>query len=162
MAQKLEQGPDVSLILVGQQGYEWPEEFGPVLREVRGDFSQSGLAEGMDINHSSVSRLESGERRPSRDMVEVVAHTQGLSETEADRLRAAAGFRGHRNTIWHTESGLLIVNALLMDSGTPESVKEMIHEVLSRLSSVAIGHCLLLNGTGEQLVDGGSIQESAP
>lgn len=61
------------------------------LREASG-LSQSKLAERAGFDHSYVSRLETGARKPSREAVEQLAWRLDATDLERDRLRAAAGF----------------------------------------------------------------------
>lgn len=55
-------------------------------------FSQSKLASKARLNHSYVSRLESGARRPSRDVIERIADVLGLETGARNDLLLAAGF----------------------------------------------------------------------
>ena len=62
------------------------------LREQR-RLSQSKLAEKACFDHSFLSRLESGNRVPSRDAVNRLADALNATERERDELLDAAGFR---------------------------------------------------------------------
>jgi transcriptional regulator with XRE-family HTH domain len=68
--------------------------FGPLLAEFRQqrNFSQARLCERSDVDHSYVSRLESGSRMPSWDAVQRFAAALDLSADDHNRLLAAAGF----------------------------------------------------------------------
>src|SRR5687767_6216650 len=68
--------------------------FGSALRAHRDQIgmSQSRLGDRAGFDHSYVSRLESGERTPSRDAVWLLAEALGLSMAETDQLLALAGF----------------------------------------------------------------------
>jgi transcriptional regulator with XRE-family HTH domain len=60
-------------------------------REKRG-ISQSKLADRADLCHSYVSRLESGQRNPSRETVDLIADALGMPDGEREALLASAGF----------------------------------------------------------------------
>jgi transcriptional regulator with XRE-family HTH domain len=62
-----------------------------VLRESQG-LSQSRLADMGDFDHSYVSRLESGQRLPTRATVHTLAKALGLGEEEEKTLLLSAGF----------------------------------------------------------------------
>ena len=74
-------------------GTEAPE-FGVVLARLRRRvrISQSKLAERADFDHSFVSRLENGNRQPTREAVGRLARALGLDDEDAAGLYAAAGF----------------------------------------------------------------------
>lgn len=67
--------------------------FGDLLRQFRTarHWSQSHLAELADIDNTSVSRLESGARLPSREMVERLADALQLAAVDRWALFLAAG-----------------------------------------------------------------------
>lgn len=68
--------------------------FASTLRQLRTDrmLSQSRLAERAGLDHSFVSRIESGSRMPSRDAVGDLATALGCSDPERYALLDAAGF----------------------------------------------------------------------
>lgn len=68
--------------------------FGVALRAVRESrrLNQSQAAKLLECDHSYISRLEVGQREPSREFVERVVHLLSLGADEADRLRVAGGF----------------------------------------------------------------------
>jgi transcriptional regulator with XRE-family HTH domain len=68
------------------------------------DLSQSALAKRAGINASTLSRLLSGQRQPTRKTVNQLAKALRLSTAEADRLRLMAGFRP-------VEAGALYLNS---------------------------------------------------
>ncbi len=61
------------------------------LRERKG-FSQSRLAREAGFTPSYISRLESGQRRPSYDAVLTLSRVMGLEGEERRRLFRAGGF----------------------------------------------------------------------
>lgn len=54
--------------------------------------SQHALADLAELNHSSLSRYESGERFPDRETVEALAIALGLNRSDRIRLMLSAGF----------------------------------------------------------------------
>lgn len=65
-----------------------------VLRDLRAQrhLSQSELTRRADVDHSSVSRIESGSRAPSLDMVNRLSTALDLTIDDHNRLLIAAGF----------------------------------------------------------------------
>lgn len=59
-------------------------------------WSQDRLAEEAALDHSLVSRLESGQRNPTREAVGKLASGLGLTDGEWDELQMVAGFLPHR------------------------------------------------------------------
>jgi transcriptional regulator with XRE-family HTH domain len=68
--------------------------FGAVLAAYRRErgWSQYRLAEEAEIDDSYISRLETGDRMPGRDVTERLIVGFGLNEQDADRFRLAAGY----------------------------------------------------------------------
>ena len=75
---------------------ERARQFGAVLKATRQRrrpyLSQARLAELAGYDHSAISRIEAGARRPSREGVVDIAAALGLDRPEADALLMAAGF----------------------------------------------------------------------
>lgn len=71
-----------------------PAGFGRSLRALRlqRGLSQTQLARDAGFDHSYVSRLESGDRAPSREAVMRLAHELGLTPDQRDELLFAGGF----------------------------------------------------------------------
>ena len=69
-------------------------DFGAELKRYRERYpiSQSKLALKCDFDHSYISRLESGERMPSREAILKLSAALELSEVDSDRLLASGGF----------------------------------------------------------------------
>lgn len=69
-------------------------EFRRLLRAHRTESGQSqlGLALSADLDHSLVSRLECGERNPTRESIERLCRGLGLNEVDAVYLGLSAGF----------------------------------------------------------------------
>jgi transcriptional regulator with XRE-family HTH domain len=68
--------------------------FGAVLKELRerAGLSQNQLAKLSGLDHSYLSRLESGQRHPSYDAVARLAKVLARDKQERERLFAAAGY----------------------------------------------------------------------
>jgi transcriptional regulator with XRE-family HTH domain len=68
--------------------------FPRILRDLREkhDMSQARLAKAIGVDHSYISRLESGQRRPSYDVVLAIASALGLDNEERKLLFASAGY----------------------------------------------------------------------
>jgi len=106
------------------------------LRESRG-LSQSKLGRRCGTSHATVSRLESGDRVPSRPMVSRLARAMSLDDVELAQLFAAAGF-------WPTVScnGRQLLLATLsrmledrtLDEGTREQAVQKVSEIVSWLN----------------------------
>lgn len=98
--------------------------FAETLKDVREKriFSMSRLAALSDFTPGYVSRLESGERRPTRDAVDRLADALGVTASEKDALLESAGFLGQRpvsaQTIAAVRASLVEVMRLL-DDGNP-------------------------------------------
>lgn len=69
------------------------QSFGDVLAELRlaMGYSQNRVARAAGCDHSHISRLETGQRQPSRAVVLRLAAALGLSADGRDRLLLAAG-----------------------------------------------------------------------
>ena len=70
------------------------KSFGSLLKELRESrgLSQSKLGRRCGASHATISRLESGDRVPSRAMVSRLARAMSLDDIESAWLFAAAGF----------------------------------------------------------------------
>lgn len=70
-----------------------PSSFGPLLRQLRDDagLAQNQLAIDAGLDHSQISRYESGERAPTPDTLDVICGALGLTASQRVRLFAAAG-----------------------------------------------------------------------
>lgn len=100
------------------------ESFGSRLRSYRerAGLSQNSLAKKVGLSPSYINRLERGEREaPTREVVEALAGTLGLSSSDRDRLALAAG---------HPPSGLVALSgkddiiSLVADVLSDESIPE--------------------------------------
>ena len=75
--------------------------------------SQSKLGERAGFDHSYISRLESGARKPTLEAVERIAEALQLPEDKADRLRASAGFMPSDPTSLFTNPHLMALNTAI-------------------------------------------------
>lgn len=71
-----------------------PEDFRAILRahRARRGWSQERLAAEAAMDHSLVSRLEGGQRAPTRDAIGKLARALSLTDAQRDRLYLAAGY----------------------------------------------------------------------
>lgn len=99
-------------------------------REERG-VSQSRLAEYSQFDHSYVSRLESGNRAPTREAVSKLADALKLDAGQRDSLLAAAGFMPQRvESLFADEPVLSDVFSLLHNDDIPEPVRTNVRQML--------------------------------
>ena len=113
--------------------------FGQMLARLRQTqrLSQNQLAQRAGLNHSYISRLESGDRGdPSRTVVEQFVGALGLDPDgrDADELRMAAGFLpvdpAHLLT---GETSLAKIAALLEDARLPDVSRATLRRMLALL-----------------------------
>jgi transcriptional regulator with XRE-family HTH domain len=110
-----------------------PTPFARMLKELREDrgISQSRLAEAANFDHSYVSRLESGNRAPTREAVSKLADALGLNAGQRDSLLAAAGFMPQRvESLFADEPVLSDVFQLLSNDDIPEPVRMNVRQML--------------------------------
>ena len=98
--------------------------------------SQQAAAEGSQYDKSFISRLESGERKPSRDVILRLAEGIGLSADDTDKLLLSASFAPVqvKSLLRHPE--LAQVDDL-MSAATPdarERASKTIQDVIAVLS----------------------------
>jgi transcriptional regulator with XRE-family HTH domain len=110
--------------------------FGELLRRVREQarLSQSRLAQVAGFDHSYVSRLESGQRAPTREAVLRLAAAMGLSAALRDRLLTAAGFLPQRaEHLFGDRPVLTDVVHLLQSEEVPEPIRKEFEQMLELL-----------------------------
>lgn len=106
-------------------------------REVR-RVSQSKLAERAGFDHSYVSRLESGARKPTREAVHQLSQALELERVQQDELLAAAGFLpGEVSSLLSGEPELTDVLGLLQNAQVPEAYRETMRQVLRAIAEQA-------------------------
>lgn len=100
--------------------------------------SQSKLAERAGFDHSYVSRLESGARKPTREAVQQLSQALELGRVQQDELLAAAGFLpGEVSSLLSSEPELTDVLGLLQNSQVPEAYRETMRHVLRAIAEQA-------------------------
>lgn len=110
--------------------------FAALLRELRDRrrLSQSRLAAAAGFDHSYVSRLESGNRMPTRDAVQKLADAMALGDEDRDALLASAGFMpGRIESLFADEPVLSEVLGLLQDGRVPNEVRDDVRRMISLL-----------------------------
>lgn len=120
----MSQGPD--LVAAGQP-------FSELLKLYRDSsrVSQSRLAEIAGFDHSYVSRLESGNRTPTREAVAKLAAALDLEPERRDNLLAAAGYMPQRvESLLAGEPVLSQVLQLLQRHDIPEAVRGNVRQML--------------------------------
>jgi transcriptional regulator with XRE-family HTH domain len=108
--------------------------FSQLLKQFRGEnrVSQSRLAEMAGFDHSYVSRLESGNRLPTREAVVKLAEALRVSAREKDSLLAAAGFMPQRvESLLANEPVLTDVLHILQGADVPEHVRADVRGILT-------------------------------
>lgn len=106
-------------------------------RESKG-VSQAKLARLVGCDHSYISRLESGERFPSAEMVDDFIKALQLDENEAVKLRVSSGYVGVENIIPHEESALLGINKLLTGNKISDEEKDKLRAMLTIMGDMAL------------------------
>jgi transcriptional regulator with XRE-family HTH domain len=108
-------------------------QFARLLKQFREEqgISQSRLAEASQFDHSYVSRLESGNRAPTREAVSKLADALRLDASQRDSLLAAAGFMPQRvESLFADEPVLSDVFSLLHNDEVPEPVRMNVRQML--------------------------------
>lgn len=107
------------------------------LREQR-RWSQERLAELAGMDHSLVSRLEGGQRAPTRDAVEKLSRGLGLPDEGKDCLLIAGGYLpSHAESVLFDEPAVRRLYKILRDAETPEPLRDNIRQVINGLLGVA-------------------------
>ena len=129
----------------GQAGDELPsrntEAFRALLkrhREAR-RWSQERLASESEMDHSLVSRLESGQRSPTREAIGKLARGLDLPSEQKDRLLIAAGFFPEQpENALADEPAVTRIYRILRDEQTPQPVRDNIRALLNSLTEIAL------------------------
>jgi transcriptional regulator with XRE-family HTH domain len=95
----------------------------------RAGFSQARLAQLSGLDHSYLSRLESGRRMPTREVVLRLAEALALGSEETDRLLVAAGFAPVSSRA-ALDPDLEQAARLLQDAGVPAEVRIDLRDAL--------------------------------
>lgn len=95
------------------------------LREER-NLSKAELAKRADLDPSSITRFEQGQRAPERSSIVQIADAMVLPAVDRDRLLASAGFRSE---IWDDQS-LVDLVILLNDDAIDSQARAEVRSVL--------------------------------
>ena len=112
-----------------RRGIVLPDGFGPALRTVREDrgLTRRRLAELAHIDPSTITRLERGERGPSREAVDRLARALHTTPEEQNHLLAGAGFLTEEAATLLDEPDLVRLSAVLADPRlTPEDRRTLL------------------------------------
>lgn len=118
-----------------------PTPFSEKLKFIRIEkgISQAAAAEGADFDKSYVSRLESGERKPTRDSIMYLSESLGLTADETDQLLMSAQFMPVQpNSLLH-EPKLAQIDDLLGMVSNPkdkQTAREHILDVIAVLKGL--------------------------
>jgi transcriptional regulator with XRE-family HTH domain len=117
------------------------EEFRGLLkrhREAR-RWSQERLAAEAEMDHSLVSRLESGQRSPTRDAIGKLARGLELAPEQKDRMLIAAGFFPDQpENALSDEPSVTRIYRILRDEKTPQPVRDNLRQLLNNLTEIAL------------------------
>jgi transcriptional regulator with XRE-family HTH domain len=117
------------------------EEFRALLKRHREGrrWSQERLAAEADMDHSLVSRLESGQRSATREAITKLAYGLALSPEDKDRMLIAAGFFPDQpENALADEPVVTRLYRILRDEHTPDTVRDNIRLVLNSLTEIAL------------------------
>jgi predicted transcriptional regulator len=112
-------------------------KFGETLEKYRSrqGIAQSRLAGMVDVDHSYISRLESGMREPSRSVVEKMCDVLLLEPKQRNEMFAAAGFLQDSEYVV-TRLVLKDIDTLLNDQNMSPVIASVI---LGQLQALALG-----------------------
>jgi transcriptional regulator with XRE-family HTH domain len=117
------------------------EEFRSLLkrhREAR-RWSQERLAAEAEMDHSLVSRLESGQRSATREAIGKLARGLDLVPEEKDRLLIAAGFFPDQpESALADEPAVTRIYRLLHDETMPIEKRDNLRQLLNNLTEIAL------------------------
>lgn len=117
------------------------EEFRGLLKRQREArrWSQERLAAEAEMDHSLVSRLESGQRSPTRDAISKLARGLELPPEQKDRLLIAAGFFPDQpENALSDEPSVTRIYRILRDEKTPQPVRDNLRQLLNNLTEIAL------------------------
>ena len=100
------------------------------LREERG-LSKAELAKRAELDPSSITRFEQGQRAPERATILQIAEAMVLPGIDRDRLLASAGFRSE---LWDDPAMVDLV-LLLNDDGIDKQARAEVRSVLKMASA---------------------------
>ena len=130
------------------------DDFRALLRahRERRRWSQERCAAECEMDHSLVSRIEGGQRNPTREAVEKLIAGLQLPDDAADALRIAAGYVPvRRGSMVADEPAVALAYMLLHDPTIAGEVKEAVREQLRGLVAVANNTARVHPRTGASL-----------
>lgn len=107
-------------------------ELGPLLSRLRAerDLPQKQVAQDAGINNSTLSRLESGERGVSREVLERICNALSLSRRQRLDVMVAAGFLTDESASLLADEGLSRLAELLADPATEQHDVERLRQFI--------------------------------
>jgi transcriptional regulator with XRE-family HTH domain len=114
------------------------DDFRALLRRYRDRrrWSQERCALECEMDHSLVSRLESGQRTPTRDSLAKLCAGLGLLPAETDALLLAAGYRPHcPESVIADEPAVADLYRLLKDERLAAGARASLRQALTALAS---------------------------
>lgn len=107
-------------------------------------WSQERLALEAEMDHSLISRLESGQRDPTRDAISKLAPALGLTARQHDELLILAGHTPNSAVSLLTgDPELAALYELLHDDSLAEHTKDHIRNMLRDLAAIVDRHFML-------------------
>jgi transcriptional regulator with XRE-family HTH domain len=115
-------------------------EFAKMLEGFRVEkkFSMNELARRIDLNHSYISRLESGERNPARETINKLSDALGLTARQHDEFMDAAGFVSKRGFDSDAAQTVVALKSFLENPNIPANLRSIVLESVSMLIGAAI------------------------
>lgn len=102
-------------------------------------WSQERLAAEADMDHSLVSRLESGQRSATREAISKLARGLALNAEEKDRLLITAGFFPDQpESALGDEPAMKRIYRLLHDESMPVEKRDNLRQLLNTLTEIAL------------------------
>lgn len=115
------------------------DEFRELLKRYRSGrrWSQEHTAAECDMDHSLVSRIEGGQRNPTRDAIGKFSTGLGLSEAQRDELLMLAGYApDSAASILRDDPELQLLYRTLHDPETPPLMAQQIRGMLALINGL--------------------------
>ena len=111
-------------------------EFGKALEQIRKQhrYSQSYVGRAAGFDHSYISRIEDGNRHPTREAIGMIATGLQLSDRETDTLLMAGGFMPADTSRLYSHPELAV-----LDRALTLSSREHQHEALAAVRAIIRG-----------------------
>jgi transcriptional regulator with XRE-family HTH domain len=102
--------------------------FGQMLKDLREKLrlSQTRLAKACGFDHSYISRIEAGTRRPTREAVEKLARVLGVVDNERNAFFAAGGFLPEDVPFAHMPAAFWDAALIMNDPRIDQPLKQML------------------------------------